>query len=225
MDKCKTLKDGTFIPGCMGAAARGKDYCTCEPASEKAPEVSDGEWLTEDDWEDIWNADPDPVTAINALLDRKFGGMVSRQWQAEWHRLIEAIVPRGPMCRDCADNNGRCPTDDLPCDPTERALELLRAMVNEPAPEVPDGEWLTEDELEYVQNRSWCLENCTYNLNALLTSKLREDKLPVVSKADVARAVFEIDADGEWQWRPERDIKNNLLLFGITPDLLDGGAE
>lgn len=67
MDKCKTLKNGTFIPGCMGAAARGKDYCTCEPAPdeglgesssqghnpsdlwEKAPKVSHTEWLTRDE--------------------------------------------------------------------------------------------------------------------------------------------------------------------------------
>jgi len=32
-EQCQTLPDGTFVPGCMGAAARGKDYCTCKRSS------------------------------------------------------------------------------------------------------------------------------------------------------------------------------------------------
>lgn len=36
-----------------------------------------------------------------------------------------------PRCRDCADHDGNCPSDKLPCDPQKRALkqiELLRSV-------------------------------------------------------------------------------------------------
>lgn len=50
------------------------------------------------------------------------------RWHASWKLLIDAIVPPGPLCRDCADENGVCPTDKLPCDPTDRAIELVRRL-------------------------------------------------------------------------------------------------
>jgi hypothetical protein len=43
------------------------------------------------------------------------------------HRVIQAAYRPGPMCRDCADHDGRCPADNRLCDPFEAALEILRA--------------------------------------------------------------------------------------------------
>ena len=34
----------------------------------------------------------------------------------------------GPRCRDCADENGRCPHSGFPCDPQEEAEERIRKM-------------------------------------------------------------------------------------------------
>ncbi|WP_024516974.1 hypothetical protein [Bradyrhizobium sp. Tv2a-2] len=44
-------------------------------------------------------------------------------------KLWEAIAggPE-PRCRDCADFNGRCQGDGLPCEPQERALKRVRLM-------------------------------------------------------------------------------------------------
>ncbi len=38
-------------------------------------------------------------------------------------RVKEAIRPK-PMCRDCADNDGRCPFTQELCDPNESAAEI-----------------------------------------------------------------------------------------------------
>lgn len=39
-------------------------------------------------------------------------------------RIFDAL-PRGPRCRDCADEDGRCPAQDRPCDPVEWVVELI----------------------------------------------------------------------------------------------------
>ena len=42
-------------------------------------------------------------------------------------RVIDAAKRDEPMCRDCADENGRCPNrGNVLCDPFEAALERLR---------------------------------------------------------------------------------------------------
>jgi hypothetical protein len=41
--------------------------------------------------------------------------------------LREAILGVGPMCRDCADSNGRCPNSGQLCDPQAAALERVAA--------------------------------------------------------------------------------------------------
>jgi len=44
-------------------------------------------------------------------------------------RIEKALMPRS-ICRDCADNDGRCPNSGEFCNPTERAKELSNAVRN-----------------------------------------------------------------------------------------------
>lgn len=48
-----------------------------------------------------------------------------QQLLALWEALDGGPKPR---CRDCADHAGRCPGDNLPCDPQERALEQIATL-------------------------------------------------------------------------------------------------
>ncbi len=43
-------------------------------------------------------------------------------------RILKALLPK-PLCRDCADNDGRCPHDGELCNPEERAKELHGKLV------------------------------------------------------------------------------------------------
>lgn len=42
-------------------------------------------------------------------------------------RVYNAIAPR-PFCRDCADNDGRCPATGELCEPKEKAKEIADAV-------------------------------------------------------------------------------------------------
>jgi hypothetical protein len=56
-----------------------------------------------------------------------------KTWQnlrALWLALDDGPKPR---CRDCADFDGRCQGDGLPCDPQERALEQITRLRERPA--------------------------------------------------------------------------------------------
>lgn len=49
---------------------------------------------------------------------------------ANWRSFRDlrlAIIGDGPMCRDCADADGRCPSSGKPCDPDEAVTEQLSA--------------------------------------------------------------------------------------------------
>lgn len=39
-----------------------------------------------------------------------------------------------PRCRDCADSDGNCPSDGLPCEPHDRALERIKRLRAVPQP-------------------------------------------------------------------------------------------
>jgi hypothetical protein len=63
------------------------------------------------------------------------GSESHKQLLALWTALDGGPRPR---CRDCADYNGRCPSDNLPCEPQDRALEQienLRRLAAKPADE------------------------------------------------------------------------------------------
>lgn len=47
---------------------------------------------------------------------------------AETRAFWDALVPKGPRCRDCADFDGRCQGDGPPCAPQEHALENLAKL-------------------------------------------------------------------------------------------------
>lgn len=47
-----------------------------------------------------------------------------KHWQ-EFRDLRLDIIGHGPMCRDCADENGRCPSSGQPCDPDEAVQEKI----------------------------------------------------------------------------------------------------
>lgn len=58
-------------------------------------------------------------------------------------RVNRALRP-GPLCRDCADHDGRCPTTGELCDPVEQANELSseidNALSRSPAGSLPTPE-------------------------------------------------------------------------------------
>ncbi len=68
-------------------------------------------------------------------------GKLRTQYFQDRSALWEALLDSGPMCRDCADEDGRCPTLGRPCDPQVAALERiaeLKAAANRAA--LPSGE-------------------------------------------------------------------------------------
>jgi hypothetical protein len=77
-----------------------------------------------------FEADP-PVSRISAGKESDIADKLRachQQRLALWEAIAGGPEPR---CRDCADFDGRCQGDGLPCDPQERALErvkLLRAV-------------------------------------------------------------------------------------------------
>jgi hypothetical protein len=75
-----------------------------------------------------------------------------QQKLALWQAIAGGPEPR---CRDCADFDGRCQGDGLPCDPQERALERiarLRAVPQEvPIPPDTEAELLHSIELLMAQ--------------------------------------------------------------------------
>lgn len=51
-------------------------------------------------------------------------GRARKNWQL-FRDLRTEITGTGPMCRDCADADGRCPSSGRPCDPDEEVRERL----------------------------------------------------------------------------------------------------
>lgn len=58
-------------------------------------------------------------------------------------RISRAMRP-GPICRDCGDADGRCPTTGELCDPHEQADELMRLLRESLAASAGSGflDWL-----------------------------------------------------------------------------------
>jgi len=69
-----------------------------------------------------------PVAAKEAAPQ---GDAVEEAVRAMKHQVIQAAYRPRPMCRDCADNDGVCPTTGEKCDPFEAALDRLRAAAPE----------------------------------------------------------------------------------------------
>lgn len=61
--------------------------------------------------------------AINAAL-KETGERAAKNWR-DFRDLRIEITGDGPMCRDCADENGRCPHSGQPCDPDEAVKEQI----------------------------------------------------------------------------------------------------
>ena len=66
----------------------------------------------------------------------------------KYQELLNAIIPPSPFCRDCADNDGTCPSDGLPCDPHDRALLLLKGRTFDPEELVQNGFYAGEKAAE-----------------------------------------------------------------------------
>lgn len=117
-------------------------------------------------------------------------------------------------CPDC--KGGESYRDCPACEGT--------GLASEPAPEVSDGlEWLTEEEVRA------CLNDADYTgtagahhlINYSLDRKygdLKAQLAECVSKADVARAIWDTDCLLE-----RADRIDALAKLGITPDLLTKG--
>jgi hypothetical protein len=68
------------------------------------------------------------VSEIEASEDIDFKKLHRESWSkllALWEALDGGP---SPMCRDCADSFGTCPTSKMPCDPQERALLQIRKL-------------------------------------------------------------------------------------------------
>jgi hypothetical protein len=69
-------------------------------------------------------------TAILALLDalasertaREKAEAACKRAAGNWHKIVDAVIEPGPMCRDCADFDGTCQGGEAPCDPTEHVI-------------------------------------------------------------------------------------------------------
>lgn len=78
------------------------------------------------------------LTAISAQVEAiESNDLVDwRSKQIEtWEKYCElrdAILGIGSMCRDCADENGRCPHSKQLCDPHLAALEVVGVLKNKP---------------------------------------------------------------------------------------------
>ena len=77
IDRCCYIKEGKkyiFIPGCMGAAARGPEHCTCDTTEARVKELEN--WLEQhkarllaiEHW--IETHDPDHPNFVNLMFDR-----------------------------------------------------------------------------------------------------------------------------------------------------------
>lgn len=68
------------------------------------------------------------VSEIEASENIDFKKLHRESWTkllALWEALDDGPSPR---CRDCADEDGTCPTSKLPCDPQEKALHQIRKL-------------------------------------------------------------------------------------------------
>lgn len=55
-------------------------------------------------------------------------------WYGKWQRIVDGVLGKRPLCRDCADNDGICPhTDQLPCDTADEIVERFRRLNEENA--------------------------------------------------------------------------------------------
>lgn len=55
--------------------------------------------------------------------------LVTRQWHKDVQELWTALEGGPtPRCRDCADSDGTCLADKMPCNPQERALERIKRL-------------------------------------------------------------------------------------------------
>lgn len=68
---------------------------------------------------------------------------VKDRWHSEWRKIVDAVLEphKHPMCRDCADENGTCPSSGLPCDPTEEVIEVFKRLKQSTTPEKEPQEY------------------------------------------------------------------------------------
>lgn len=72
-------------------------------------------------------------------------------WHDQWFKIVDAIVPKA-KCRDCADENGICPTTKVPCDSTEAVIFMFNEERAKSAKLVePLEEAIAQ--IEYMQNK------------------------------------------------------------------------
>lgn len=64
------------------------------------------------------------------------------------HEVIQAAYVPSPMCRDCADHDGRCPHSGELCDPYEAVLEYLRKRAAMQSVVNAARAWRKEDEMD-----------------------------------------------------------------------------
>jgi hypothetical protein len=71
-----------------------------------------------------------PAAALVAAETRADAAEQQRgYWFKAWRVIIDGVIGPRPMCRDCADEAGTCPTrDGLPCDPSEEVVERFRRL-------------------------------------------------------------------------------------------------
>lgn len=105
------------------------------------------------------NAEPMQV-AILSEPEEKEQSQSQKQstWYPEWRKIVDAVLEpsKHPICRDCADGDGTCDIDNLPCDPTDRVIEVFRRLKQEkePVKESQEDESLNQAALRYAKNHS-----------------------------------------------------------------------
>ncbi len=72
-----------------------------------------------------WGSDDYPQKDDFENLVKRVALALKEERRSVQNEVIQAAYRPRPMCRDCADSDGRCQNSGEPCDPYEAALERL----------------------------------------------------------------------------------------------------
>jgi hypothetical protein len=125
-DQGFVLSDGTYANRIVAARA-------AKAAGQVVKMVSPPHLFSEDLWDG--GADLPSVDALKALTaapppEPPGDGLVDREVIALDVAATVSFVDHGPMCRDCADEDGICPSTHLPCEDAEKAIRYVVERIN-----------------------------------------------------------------------------------------------
>jgi hypothetical protein len=104
-------------------------------------------WVNNDDILSV--LPPDPAAPVQDARENATMQAL-RRTQADQRALWTAILGGGPICRDCADQDGRCPSTNLPCDPQDACMEVVPKLLDALKPQPISIDWNTALDTYYA---------------------------------------------------------------------------